>query len=245
MKLRVVKFKNYGCAFTAGEDKDNWEHKFYWSFYELNSGKIIYLENTEYWEKDKLLNQEYDYVYAKSDLLNGDVHSYRFGNAMANNGDAMSKEFFKWFDSLPPYHKMKRKPHPTKEEVGCINEFYNHHVGEKKDVMTDTKNVMLTFMNYDDFKTHFNSFNSIPSWTKKKYIEKQNLMNFLNKHENLYYEVSQNGLMISTKKWRPEIVDIPLNRRGHLKRYRGLKVLMINISRPNQFKFEVGCYPLK
>ena len=33
---------------------DIWEHKFYWSFYELNNGEIIGLDNTEYFEKGKL-----------------------------------------------------------------------------------------------------------------------------------------------------------------------------------------------
>ena len=47
MKLKVVRFKNYGCTFYSGEEHDDWEHKFYWSFYELNNGKIIVLNHTE------------------------------------------------------------------------------------------------------------------------------------------------------------------------------------------------------
>jgi len=110
---------------------------------------------------------------------------------------------------------------------------------------TDGREMFLKFLDYNNFKKNFRIFNNIPTWTKEKYTKKQNLLDFLDEHEHLYYEVSQNGLLISTKMWKPEIVEISLNRRGHLKRYRGLKVLMINISRPNQFKFEVGCYPLK
>ena len=41
MILKVVKYKNYGFVFRADEKKDNWEHKFYWSFYQLNNGEII------------------------------------------------------------------------------------------------------------------------------------------------------------------------------------------------------------
>ena len=55
MKLKVIKYKNYGCTMTGGEDADDWKHMFYWSFYELNNEKVIVLNNTEYWENDKLI----------------------------------------------------------------------------------------------------------------------------------------------------------------------------------------------
>ena len=138
MKHKVVRYKNYGCAFDAGEDTDNWRHKFYWSFYELNNGKIIKLDNTEYWENDKLSNQKYDYTYAKSELLSGDIHSYNFGDAKASDDNAMSKEFFQWFDSLPPHHLVKKKNPPTKEEINCVDQFYLENVMNKKDKKTNT-----------------------------------------------------------------------------------------------------------
>lgn len=49
MKIKVVKYKNYGCTMAGGEDIDDWKHMFYWSFYELNNEKVIVLNNTEYW----------------------------------------------------------------------------------------------------------------------------------------------------------------------------------------------------
>ena len=138
MKHKVVRYKNYGCAFDAGEDTDNWRHKFYWSFYELNNGKIIKLDNTEYWVNDKLSNQEYDYTYAKSELLNGRTHNYKFGDAKSSDDNAMSKEFFKWFDSLPPYHQIKNSTIPTLEEEQCVMRFYNKHIIDFKDKKTNT-----------------------------------------------------------------------------------------------------------
>ena len=37
MKLKVIKYKNYGCTMTGPADKESeWENKFYWSFHELN-----------------------------------------------------------------------------------------------------------------------------------------------------------------------------------------------------------------
>ena len=138
MKHAVVRFKNYGCAFDAGEETDNWENKFYWSFYELNNGKIIELDNIEYWENDKLVDQEYGYTYAKRELLSGDIHSYKFGDAKANDDNAMSKEFFEWFDLIPPHHHVKKKDPPTKEEISCVEEFYIKNVIDKKDKKTNT-----------------------------------------------------------------------------------------------------------
>ena len=37
MKLKVIRYKNYGCQMVS-EDDDN---KFYFSFYKLNNGEII------------------------------------------------------------------------------------------------------------------------------------------------------------------------------------------------------------
>ena len=138
MKLKVIKYKNYGCAFGAGEETDNWDHKFYWSFYQLNNGEIIGLDITEYWENDMLIDQEYVFSYTKSELLNGSTHSYKFGDAKSSDDNAMSKEFFKWFDSLPPYHQIKTSTIPTLEEQQCVMGFYKKHIIDFKDKKTNT-----------------------------------------------------------------------------------------------------------
>jgi len=36
MVLKVIRYKNYGCTMTGGGDPEPHEHKFYFSFYELN-----------------------------------------------------------------------------------------------------------------------------------------------------------------------------------------------------------------
>lgn len=230
---------------TGGEDADDWKHQFYWSFHELNNGKVIVLNHTENLVNGKLIDNQFDCTYGSSELKNGEIIKYRFGNAKPDDVNAMSKEFFDYFDSNPPVKDLKSLEYPTKDEEKCVIEFYKKYIIDKKDEKTGTLEVMMAFIDFKEFKKHYRSFDSISTWTKEKYNQKDKLINFLNKHENLYYECSQAELMISTKMWTPEILEIPLNRRGHLKKYRGLKILMINISRPNQFKFEVGCYPLK
>ena len=138
MELKVIKYKNYGRTMTGGEDADDWKHMFYWSFYELSNGHIINLHYTENWEKDKFIDDDYDYFYTKDELKTGEIISYEFGDAKANDVDAMSKEFFDWFESLPPYSDLKNPTRPSIEEEKCVKEFYKKHLMDKKDEKTDT-----------------------------------------------------------------------------------------------------------
>ena len=136
MRLKVIKYKNYGRTMTGGEDADDWKHLFYWSFYELSNGNIINLHYTENWEKDKFIDDDYDYSYTKDELKNGEIISYEFGDAKANDVDAMSNEFFDWFESLPPYSDIKNRTRPSSEEEKCVKAFFEKNIN--KDQKTDT-----------------------------------------------------------------------------------------------------------
>ena len=81
---------------------------------------------------------DFDYSYIKYELKNGETISYEFGDAKANDVDAMSKEFFDWFESLPPYSDIKNPTRPSLEEEKCVKEFYEKHIMDKKDQKTDT-----------------------------------------------------------------------------------------------------------
>ena len=137
MKLNVVRYKNYGSTMTSPpNNKSDWENKFYWSFYELSNGNIINLHYTENWRKNKFIDAEFSYYYTKDELKNGDIISYEFGDAKANDVDAMSEEFFNWFESLPAYHQVKNQTRPSLEEEKCVKVFFEKHI--KKDTKTDT-----------------------------------------------------------------------------------------------------------
>ncbi len=139
MHLNIIKYKNYGQTMTSPADNESgWENKFYWSFYKLSNGHIINLHYTENWEKDKFIDDDYDYSYTKDELKNGEIISYEFGDAKADDVDAMSKEFFDWFESLPPYSDIKNPTRPSLEEEKCVKEFYKKHLMDKKDEKTDT-----------------------------------------------------------------------------------------------------------
>ena len=100
-------------------------------------------------------------------------------------------------------------------------------------------------LDLEEFKIQLNIFKEIPTWTKSKYLQREKLINFLNRHEIISYETSWSNNDIELKKrWSYKILTIPLNKRGFLKKYRGLKVLCFNIEKVNQFKILLACLPL-
>jgi len=137
MALRVIRYKNYGCTMTGPDDsKNDWEIKFYWSFYKLSNGKIINLHYTQNLKKNKFIDDEFDYYYTNYELNNGKKISYKFGNAKANDANAMSEEFFDWFESLPPYDQVKNLTYPSLEEEKCIKDFFLKHIEINKKTNT-------------------------------------------------------------------------------------------------------------
>ena len=121
------------------DNESEWENKFYWSFYELSNGNIINLHQIENWENNKFVDQDFDDSYTNYELKNGETISYEFGDAKANDAEAMSKEFFDWFESRPPYNDIKRPIlRPSIEERKCVIEFYKKHIIDRKDQKTDT-----------------------------------------------------------------------------------------------------------
>ena len=58
-------------------------------------------------KNNKFIDSGFDYNYAKQELINGKIINYTFGEAMPEDEEGMSKEFFEWFESQPPHHKIK------------------------------------------------------------------------------------------------------------------------------------------
>tara|TARA_B100000989_G_C19296416_1_gene366583 strand:- start:9 stop:308 length:300 start_codon:yes stop_codon:yes gene_type:complete len=89
---------------------------FYWSFYDLIKKKVIVLNNTEYWENDKLVGNDFSFTYGSSELKSGKIIKYESGYAEPNDANAMSKEFFDYFELIPPVKDLKVLDHPTKDK---------------------------------------------------------------------------------------------------------------------------------
>ena len=138
MKLKVIRYKNYGCTMTGGGSPDNWEDKFYFSFYELNNGKIIELDLYQSFKDDELNFSQYDFSNTKERLKSGKVREYKFGKAKADDNYGMADEFFKWFDSCPTPAEVKDCYIIEEIEEKCVKDFYLKHIEPTKDVKTDT-----------------------------------------------------------------------------------------------------------
>ena len=113
MNLKVIRYHNYGMTMSSEQDESGYEHRFYWSFYQLNNIKIIVLLHTEFWKNNKFIDDQFEYSYGQSELEDGSVLKYKFG-----------QDFFEWFDSQPPVNDLGKLHYPTKEEKKCVKEFY-------------------------------------------------------------------------------------------------------------------------
>ena len=136
MKLKVIRYKNYGCTMESEKNDSQHDHKFYYSFYELNSGKIFDLDYTENLTNGKVNSTDLHVTYAKSELKSGKVIEYKFGNAEPNTKE-ISKEFFDWFDSLPPVKDLKNHSPPNEDEEKCVTEFFIKNILNSKEVATN------------------------------------------------------------------------------------------------------------
>ena len=141
MTLKVIRYKNYGCTLTGGGSPDNWEDKFYFSFYELNNGNIIELDLFQSFKNDVLILSQYDFSNTKVRLKSGKVREYKFGKAKADDNYAMADEFFKWFDSYPTHAEVIDWFAPYDEEEKCVKDFFDKNILKTKEVATNIINI--------------------------------------------------------------------------------------------------------
>jgi hypothetical protein len=127
MSLNVVKYINYGWVLTGGDDKF-YEDRFYWSFYELSNKNIIELQLFETVQNDITKFSEYTFNYPCYELKNDLQIKYKFG-----------QDFYKWFDSIPPFNSVKPYKYPNKIEKKCVMNFYENNV-----VKENKTNIIIT-----------------------------------------------------------------------------------------------------
>lgn len=133
MALKVIRYKNYGCQMTSENDKN----KFYFSFYELNNGKIIELMLYQT-DNEDISTAHLDFSYTKFKLKNGEIRDYKFGYAVPEDIPEMSNEFFDWFDSCPPAKDVINNYITNNEEEKCVKDFYFLNIEPTKDIKTNT-----------------------------------------------------------------------------------------------------------
>ena len=85
-------------------------------------------------------------------------------------------------------------------------------------------------------------------WTKKGKILHERLINYLESIEGVTYNISytkMGSLGLQRQVWSRTKYDVPMSKRGHLKKYRGYKVLILVLNQPNGYKRTIGCYPIR
>ena len=133
MALKVIRYKNYGCQMTSENDKN----KFYFSFYELNNGKIIELMLYKS-DSEDISTAQYDFFYTKLKLKNGEIRDYKFGYAVSEDINEMSKEFFDWFNFFPNRKDVIDSYTLYEGEEKCVKDFYLKYIEPTKHIKTDT-----------------------------------------------------------------------------------------------------------
>ena len=115
MKLKVVRYKNYGLKNSnAGEII---EHKFYYSFYELNNGNIIQLQFVQYVGPMTKEEDDYGFFYTNVTLKNGEEITYTFG-----------QDFWEYWNTMPGYVQIDNPQNPSKEEEECVRLFFDENL---------------------------------------------------------------------------------------------------------------------
>ena len=115
MKLKVVRYKNYGLKDSnAGEII---ELKFYYSFYELNNGNIIELQFDQYVGPLAKEEDGYSFFYTNVTLKNGEEITYTFG-----------QDFWEYWYKRPGYVQIDNPQYPSKEEEECIRLFFDENL---------------------------------------------------------------------------------------------------------------------
>ena len=115
MKLKVVRYKNYGLKDSnAGEII---ELKFYYSFYELNNGNIIELQFDQYVGPMTKEEDGYSFFYTNVTLKNGEEITYTFG-----------QDFWEYRNTTPANLQIDNPQNPSKEEKECVRLFFDEYL---------------------------------------------------------------------------------------------------------------------
>lgn len=109
---------------------------------------------------------------------------------------------------------------------------------------TKSKSVKI---NEKEFIKKFKSFSKHQTWTKEKHDKKEELVSFISEFENIQFLINyhNNPFGFSQKSWELKKYKVPQNKLGHLKKYRDMKVLLLNIGKKNMFKLEIIALPIE
>ena len=128
--MHVVKYKNYGCTFSGDDEADEFQNKFYWSFFELNNGVVYVLHFIELLKEKKRIDYDIEISYADSELKCGRVIKYNF-----------NQDFFDWFNARPPVKDSAPLVSLDEKEIKCVKNFFYEKILDSVAKETDVISV--------------------------------------------------------------------------------------------------------
>ena len=128
MSLKIVRYMNYGKRMWSDPDfistidgkRDECTNNFYFSFFELNNGKIIDVMFTENLKRNKLTSTDFGCYYTLD---------YKFG-----------EDFTPWWNRQPSGID-DNLGYPTKEEEELVEKFFRKHIEKTRESATEIKNL--------------------------------------------------------------------------------------------------------
>ena len=102
--------------FANGKSHSIFDEKFYWSFFELNNGKIISLNNNVSYRENKIIHSEISCNYTEC---------YIFG-----------EEFFVWWEKTFKKNNKEVQDMIKQEEELVVN-FFKINIEDKREIKTD------------------------------------------------------------------------------------------------------------
>ena len=105
------------------------------------------------------------------------------------------------------------------------------------------------FKSFIDESTFYGLLNDFrrEGWTKKGKEKHSKLREYLLTIEGVIYTtdyLTLSSFNLNTRVWSTTKFDVPLNRRGYLKKYRGYQVLIVVLNQNLGYKREIGCFPI-
>ena len=121
MVLKILRYKNYGCTMGSSKKEGSiFEDKFYWSFFELNNGKTISLNNNVNYKQNEIIHSEISCHYTQC---------YIFG-----------EDFFVWWEKTFKNNNKEIKYISRQEEELVVN-FFKKNIEYKREIKTEIINL--------------------------------------------------------------------------------------------------------
>ena len=98
-------------------------------------------------------------------------------------------------------------------------------------------------LSFDTFIKKYESFVSFKTWTKQKHQLRKEFISYFEEHEHVFFWTHYRNIDFKDSVWSYDVSTINNDKKGHLSKYRGMKVLRIIVYR-GQSDRGLYCLPI-